>query len=535
MSELFLSDPFSRPFERRENSSSPIMNIFRPFGAPAPARKCSKISISAPTVVPAGTRSPVDVLNASPVSWQDTNPTFLDVLHDYLPNDDTELRPSTDLRPLNVYRGEMVRLIAKADNNLVLVRLVNRLGQGLVPLRCLAINEKISQGAKVLADKLSEKSESDSSSSTLNYSEQASADFSLSSEEKPLSLGDIPSSIAGETMVNDDLVSTVTSCRVVNITIRESRVWYRTDCVMRSGHRRILCRYYQDFYSLQLQLLDGLRKDGKPNPSQLLPTLPSPTTHASKENILTRCELFSVYLNALFQSTYIPQNTKREILVEKWLSPRPGDIVKTPRGSFYKLNNAPTLDDEGAWEHISPDALEETIAHGTPFDHSNWSTEYKGLPTSGMRQRSASLLCLSPAQRTPKPFNKSAPTTPLVQQPSMFSQGPSLSKLSVEELPIKVKILHEDDCYVSKCSITELRSFDKLYTLIHSKLEASLPSVDQALTIYHKDEKENFTPLLDDDSYQKVLSNIKRSVGTAFNTTSNSALNKCKLTFQVKF
>ncbi|CAR24850.1 KLTH0G05742p [Lachancea thermotolerans CBS 6340] len=409
---------------------------------------------------------------------------FLDVLQDYLPNEPAQSAGSAARsRFLNIYRGEIVQLLEPAPNNLVKVRLVNRLGQGLVPARCVAVNVELTPS----------KMAQQGSQEDLEVSEPGSPTLSqkLESEPETESESESPKPQAPASGLN-----AVEKCQVVGIHMWENRILYRIDCIMRSGHRRALSRFYQDFYSLQLQLRDRMVEEGIEDPQEVLPGLPSPSRKVDDSKVTNRLDVFNEYLHQIISSEHISQSIKRDVVLDKWLSLRPGDLVKTQRGSLYKVNEAASESREDfTWESLDPstsiDALDRDLSP-LPTD---WNLGALGGPKAKPPIPRAPSLTDMPVRRKPlmKLSADSAPTTPITNTLAKCltptSAPPSPEQVGTDH--VKVKILHKDDCYAAKCTLSELESYEKLDSLCRSKLKSCLTSADCPLTIsYVNDKKE---------------------------------------------
>ncbi|CUS23745.1 LAQU0S11e03334g1_1 [Lachancea quebecensis] len=413
---------------------------------------------------------------------------FLDVLQDYLPNEPAQTAGSaTRSRFLNIYRGEIVQLLEPAPNNLVKVRLVNRLGQGLVPARCVAVNVELTPS------KMPQQGSQQGSQEDLEGSEPGSPTLSQKLESEPETESETESPKPQSPASG---LSAVEKCQVVGIHMWENRILYRIDCIMKSGHRRALSRFYQDFYSLQLQLRDRMAEEGIEEAQDLLPGLPSPSRKVDDSKVTNRLDVFNEYLHQITSSEHIPQSIKRDVVLDKWLSLRPGDMVRTQRGSLYKVNEAASKSREDfTWESLDPstsiDALDRNLSP-LPTD---WNLGALGEPKAKPPIPRASSLTDMPVRRKPlmKISADSAPTTPVANTLARFLTSTSVpsSPEQVGTDHVKVKILYKDDCYAAKCTLSELESYEKLDSLCHSKLKSCLTSADYHLTIsYVNDKKE---------------------------------------------
>lgn len=498
-------------------NNSSMGNIFKSLHNPVRTisqKKGRKISISRPTVqtVPAFLAS----INTYP-SGKSSN-VILDVIQDYLPNELSE-KNSKGSRYLNVTKGDIVQFLAKAENNLILVKLVNRIGEGLVPSRCVSVNESLTRSSNPNSPKSSHTSSLDSLPETNDDSimtsslSQASLEsaISLASETQPLFQKDSKNLYA------------VKGCKVVSINSRSNRIWYRLDCELYSGHKRLLCRYYQDFYSLQLDLLDGLKRLKLDYTS--LPYLPGPNRIASTDG-QSRCDEFNNYLDKLFTSKNIPEHVKNTVILDGWLTPRAGDLMRTPAGSLFKFYDSQDSKCMPSRQNIPEDKLDDeaiqSLLTPEPITLPKSTRSPTNSPIDPPLQRIQRSLSYSPphlSYEAASPKFVSGPSTPCFMSTSTFNSPLETKSLDLQptESPIsfssddvmKLKILYKDDCYVIKCHESMVDSIGKLHGLVRSKLQSVLPTNRGTLHISQKQENNVLLPLNGEEIYQKALRDLK--------------------------
>ncbi|SCV05603.1 LANO_0H11122g1_1 [Lachancea nothofagi CBS 11611] len=488
---------------------SRLAGILRSFSGPASPSQRKKPTISNP-------RAEFPISNGLASSKRAQ--VFLDVLQDYLPHENDHKHakshaPSTSAsgqQPqqfLNVHRGEIVQLVETAPNNLVKVRLVNRLGQGLVPARCLAVNPNLTPSR--LSSALRQES--------IGPRAPTESPFPTKTPLTP-PCSTTPSRC--QTPVTNSGLLAIESCQVKSIQLWENRIWYRVDCIMTSGHHRALSRFYQDFYSLQLLLRDEMMKEGLENVQDLLPGLPTPCRSVDPSLVETRVEDFNKYLREVIQSSTIPQTIKRDIVQNKWLSPRPGDMVKTPRGSIYKVKKVESWDsEEFAWEAVNNvDNIDNTDGCFSPIPCYNALEISKENANSIKRSSSFSEMSSKPEIKHTPATASSAPTTPAFSQIPIFRPLIPASTLSWDEKSVKLKLLYKDECFVAKCAPSELNSYQDLDFLCRTKLKGYFPDSDIPLTIsYINDKQESVTAT--EESFNQLFMGLKSSKLTSYNTT----------------
>lgn len=197
----------------------------------------------------------------------------------------------------------------------------------------------------------------------------------------------------------------ITSVCVKSVSSHENRLWYGIELMMTTGKVRYLSRYYQDFYSLQLSLLDALVSN--------LPRLPGPTTQMEPGKALeTRRHDLNAYLGELFNLALTSETVKVDL--EKWLKMEPDDVEveETKTLKEISLILKPKIT-------VLPSNIVKTLRLQVPELDSSASSTPASSP----------LLHQAPLLKT-LPF---APTKPVF-----------------EEEKIRVKVIHGDDAFIFK-------------------------------------------------------------------------------------
>lgn len=132
--------------------------------------------------------------------------------------------------------------------------------------------------------------------------------------------------------------SNYTNLAIASVGNSNGRFWYRIDYQMvQQASRVYLCRFYQDFYGLQLNLLKELKDLHDTDPESLsikLPKLPNPISINSfdKSNKNTsikksdgRCDELSVYINSV--NLLCTKCQSLSAVFEKFLKPSVTDMV----------------------------------------------------------------------------------------------------------------------------------------------------------------------------------------------------------------
>lgn len=397
---------------------------------------------------------------------------FYNVITDYFPLDDSAYEPTEVLGPLNLHKGEIVQFVRVHENNTVVVKTINKLGQGIVPLRCLSMNMELttisspsslksSQGLQCFGPQAKNRSLSDGlcqepPSKTNSYTATRYSSVS-------------PTPDMSESSNPESKSSLLKSCRVVGIAKLNNRIWYRVDVTTLSDHKRYLCRYYQNFYQLHCLLIAEFRK--RSLDPKLLPILPKPMANAnSYEPVEDRVNTFTAYLQSLILSEDIPADFKQTVFYDQWLNPKPGDVVQTPRGSLY--NSAVTTGRKPRWTKLSDRVTtdsEELVAEllqpeAAPDHPSSTVASSQTLNSSTSISQSSSPLS-SPQFANPL-ASFSQPTSPVFNKTLPFGS---------DAITMMLKINLGNDCYVIKCLLSDIDTWDKFQHAIHTRLIKDLP------------------------------------------------------------
>lgn len=410
-----------------------------------------------------------------------THCIFYNVIQDYLPVDESQWTPSNVPAPLNVRKGEVVQFVCTHENNTVVVKSRNKLGHGLVPLRCLSINLELTSISNMPSPKTSHSPIFESQISQRLSSEDLAQDppsksyslsnSRLSSESSISNVSDSTNPMPKSFLAND--------CKVVSVAIKDNRMWYRVETTTSSQHKRFLCRYYQDFYQLHCQLLDEFRRLSLDR--KHLPNLPKPMANSkSNESVHSRLNSLTAYLEVLLSSEHIPTDFKQSIFYDQWLCPKSGDLVQTPRGSLYK---SIIIDEKGvSWNKIlitdkndSQDLVTELLH---PDSTVNRSISRSSTPLGLSISTPSSPNISQPLQYTFSSKSMSQPSSPLLNKISSYSQINNI---------IKMKINFGSDCYAMKCQISDIETWDKFERIIRTRLIKDLPDPLCPFTVKVKD------------------------------------------------
>lgn len=116
-------------------------------------------------------------------------------------------------------------------------------------------------------------------------------------------------------------------------TYENDRYWYIVNAVMENGQQRSLCRNYEDFYDLQIALLQEYPDEAGQGPSQqtrTLPFMPGPVAFVNASISSSRRASLDQYLKKLLE---LPPYISRSPIVKRLFVLRPGDIERAVQAS----------------------------------------------------------------------------------------------------------------------------------------------------------------------------------------------------------
>lgn len=118
----------------------------------------------------------------------------------------------------------------------------------------------------------------------------------------------------------------VVAARVETYKYSQGKFWYLVNAELEDGTVRRLCRYYQDFYMFQHQLLETFEAaagkiGGHP---RMLPYIPGPLTHVNDSISSQRRAALDVYVERLVT---LPPEISHSVLIQEMFALRPGDVA----------------------------------------------------------------------------------------------------------------------------------------------------------------------------------------------------------------
>lgn len=115
---------------------------------------------------------------------------------------------------------------------------------------------------------------------------------------------------------------TIIRAAVEDCSFTKGRYWYFISCEFNDGTRRTLWRYYQDFYDLQINLLQRFPKESLQREDTPLPRIPGPCTSFNETVARQRRIDLDCYIKKLISA---PNYISNSDVVLDWFKPREGD------------------------------------------------------------------------------------------------------------------------------------------------------------------------------------------------------------------
>lgn len=209
---------------------------------------------------------------------------------------------------LTVYAGENLFVCAHHNYEWFIAKPIGRLGgPGLVPVDFVSIVD-ITTG---YATGNNVKEDIDNfdlptvQEWKMSVSKYKASNISLGSVDSPTA-----SISTGQSMIRASKTPglQINDVSVDSYTLEGERYWFKIKCLLTTGNTRELKRYYNDFYDLQVKLLDTFPAEaGKLRDSngkwvkRILPYIPGPVPYVTESITKKRCDDLDVYLKKLIE------------------------------------------------------------------------------------------------------------------------------------------------------------------------------------------------------------------------------------------
>ncbi|EPY51858.1 scaffold protein Scd2 [Schizosaccharomyces cryophilus OY26] len=121
-----------------------------------------------------------------------------------------------------------------------------------------------------------------------------------------------------------------------------NQFWYLVRAVMSDGRHRNLCRYYEDFYHLQLTLLDAFPSEaGHGQARRIIPYMPGPVDDVNELISSQRALDLDVYVKELCR---LPSHLLESDYIKKFFLPMEGDVdASHPTSSMPRVVERPFI------------------------------------------------------------------------------------------------------------------------------------------------------------------------------------------------
>lgn len=312
-----------------------------------------------------------------------------------------------------------------------------------------------------------------------------------------------------------------------NITVHSvhcthNRYWYRVD-TLSCDTQVHLCRFYQDFYDLQVEILlnrERFGNDIKEMPK--LPNLISPSDDFSQSNMASRCISLNHYLHTIVDTIAHTHNRLLYQILVAWLDIRSGDFEHTSE-----------LNDDEIMRLLEPKHLRRRIDFSSVNDKSLYQrrsysdsqlqsmdedlTQFQEQVQQSISKDRDVPRTLDPYAKPSNDIDDDTPTQPLFSQPPRVVQRsssqpnvlcPVTSTKSTPEASINFRILSAGTAFT--LNLPRNISFDELKLRIASELNVYLSS----LHLKFKDEKHSlFRPLRSTFDIQSCVQETSRFGG----------------------
>lgn len=172
---------------------------------------------------------------------------------------------------LSIKKGDILKLLDRPGNGWLLVKFIDKIKDpGLIPAFYVDIAINDVKNPITLAWLQTNTSKSSENDTWVDESSYLNLHLKGESKDAPLTINNKPYPI---------------SVSISNFLLYKQRYWYRLDILYSDNTKSYICRYYQDFYNLHINLLTLLNKSLAPlNETLRLPKLPEPIPSQTVQN-----------------------------------------------------------------------------------------------------------------------------------------------------------------------------------------------------------------------------------------------------------
>ncbi|KAF5102253.1 hypothetical protein D0Z00_000436 [Geotrichum galactomycetum] len=305
----------------------------------------------------------------------------------------------------------------------------------------------------------------------------------------------------------------VIAASVDSYAFNNDRYWYLVVAKLSNGKHRNLCRFYQDFYDFQINLLDEFPVEaGRTGQKRTLPFMPGPLTYVNDSISSQRRVNLDEYVKKLVA---LPDYISKGSVVQHLFKLREGDIetdgptselpsptqsqenvaisgppeqVEEPQNYQQQIQQQqPQQLEEQVQPHISTDTTAAApVQRSADLGQDHTNNQQQNQPEAEPVE--AELSEASPVTSAPK----STPAS--LVEPAAETRSP------VVERAVKIKIFYEDDLIAVR--VLNTISLAELSAKITERLQLS------SVVLLHKDDSSGtFTELNSDADLQRALGN----------------------------
>ncbi|EMR08120.1 hypothetical protein PNEG_03558 [Pneumocystis murina B123] len=247
---------------------------------------------------------------------------------------------------LEAQAGEAIIVIAQSNHEWFVAKPIGRLGgPGLIPVSFIEIRDfstgKVVTNVQELVNSMAIPRVEEWKKMTAEYKNNSISLGKFNFDEKPSSKNNTISDFKNDGSIgfstksldNTKLISNpyhnneqvcVVSARVIKHVYINEGYQYLVHAEMENLCYRSLCRYYEDFYNLQVMLLEEFPVEaGRTGKRRILPYMPVPLSYVDDEISQRRCIDLDAYLRDLCK---LPSYIKQSSLVTYFFFLREGDI-----------------------------------------------------------------------------------------------------------------------------------------------------------------------------------------------------------------
>ena len=283
----------------------------------------------------------------------------------------------------------------------------------------------------------------------------------------------------------------------------DEKFHFIVECKLSNGTHWDLSRIYEDFYELQINLINAFPIEAGQNPAtpRILPYMPGPVKFVTDNISEGRRANLDEYLNNLLN---LQQHITCSSLVRNFFAPRQGDYEVDPNAADLDGHARPNQPQQQQQQQ-----QDNRYSHASQGSYQNGGYQQQNQPpNNGAHQSNTSQASNGyndPSQqshyRSPSSYGTQQPPSQLNSQPQQGPQqsnpsasGTNLSLSSANSAPVKIKAWFDrDTCVVIRMPPRSQFSYEQLYQKIVERRQLEYKGQDQNhddLEIEYRDEQD---------------------------------------------